>query len=232
MDGAFYSNQQIKKGLQSGQIVCHPLIEANIRGASLDITLGQSYYRTKVATDYPFYNPFSKEDVLDYFVGPLQAIEHGRWAEKAKVQPLKNIPLNHPVIALKPGERILAHTNEFVGIRPPGACNMLARSTWGRNGLAVCFDAGWGDPGYINRWTMEIYNLNQYHSLVLPIGERIAQIIFYHTGEVEGDYARSGKYQTSDDLAKIMANWHPSQMLPKAYLDKRQQKFLTENYEN
>ncbi len=25
--------------------------------------------------------------------------------------------------------------------------------------VAVCLDAGWGDPGYVNRWTLEVYNL-------------------------------------------------------------------------
>ena len=83
-----------------------------------------------------------------------------------------------------------------------GAADMQARSTWGRNGVAVCLDAGWGDPGYINRWTMEIYNMNQHESVVLPVGERIAQMVFYHTGPVEGEYANlTGKYQQagSDD---------------------------------
>jgi deoxycytidine triphosphate deaminase len=99
---------------------------------------------------------------------------------------------------------------------------MQSRSTWGRNGVAVCFDAGWGDPGYINRWTMEIYNLNQRHSVVLPVGERIAQIVFMETGEVEGSYDNlSGKYQTSQDLTLLMKNWSPEQMLPRAYKDDR-----------
>ncbi|WP_457914740.1 hypothetical protein [Candidatus Minimicrobia naudis] len=38
--------------------------------------------------------------------------------------------------------------------------------------MAVCFDAGWVDLGYINRITLEIYNLNKHESVVLPVGER------------------------------------------------------------
>ena len=99
---------------------------------------------------------------------------------------------------------------------------MQSRSTWGRNGVAVCFDAGWGDPGYINRWTMEIYNLNQRHSVVLPVGERIAQIVFQKTGEVEGSYHNlSGKYQSDQELETLIAEWSPLQMLPRAYKDSR-----------
>ena len=106
----------------------------------------------------------------------------------------------------------------------PGTSTMQARSTWGRNGVAVCLDAGWGDPGYINRWTMEIYNMNQHESVVLPVGERIAQIVFYETGPVLSEYKKiSGKYQsnTSKELDQIIKNWSPSQMLPRAYKDTR-----------
>jgi hypothetical protein len=72
---------------------------------------------------------------------------------------------------------------------------------------------------------MEIYNMNQHHSVVLPVGERIAQLVFYETGEVEGEYQNlSGKYQefAEDDLPKLIQNWRPEQMLPRAYKDKRQ----------
>ena len=105
---------------------------------------------------------------------------------------------------------------------------MKSRSSWGRNGVAACFDAGWGDPGYINRWTMEIFNLNQSESVPLPVGERIAQIIFHETGAVINSYGKTGgeglgtsKYQTSDDLQEIIKAWTPSQMLPRAYKDVR-----------
>jgi thymidylate synthase ThyX len=102
---------------------------------------------------------------------------------------------------------------------------MQARSSWGRNGVAVCLDAGWGDPGYINRWTMEIYNMNQHDSVVLPVGERIAQLVFYATGEVESQYTNlSGKYQAFEDgdLAKLIDGWKPQDMLPRSFKDVRE----------
>ena len=96
----------------------------------------------------------------------------------------------------------------------------------GRNGIAVCFDAGWIDPGYINRITLEIYNLNQHEAVVLPVGERIVQLVFHTTGPVAGKYSDgrggvSGKYQHTDNLEQLIATWNPSQMLPRAYKDKR-----------
>ena len=222
--GAVYSNSEIKKAIKAGHIVCHPLNEKNIAGSSIDVTLGDWYYRTERTGSSGFYNPFDPKDVNRYFDGPYQADEHHRWAKANGRQLFEGIPKNHSIIVLRPGERILAHTHEFIGIKAPGTSTLQARSTWGRNGVAVCLDAGWGDPGYINRWTLEVYNMNQHESMVLPVGERIAQMVFYETGPVDGEYKKlSGKYQsgTSDSLDKLVASWRPEQMLPRAYKDIR-----------
>lgn len=219
-----YSNTEILQAIESGLIVVHPFVKSHVNGSSLDLTLGEWYYRTDRRTRTYVYNPFDEKEVNEYFGEEQKALTHKAWCRLAGVAPFKNIPPDHPIIVLEPGERILAHTNEFVGIRAPGTTSMHSRSTWGRNGVAVCFDAGWGDPGYINRWTLEIYNLNQRHSIVLPVGERIAQIVFHQTGEVTSEYHKlSGKYQTSSgkNLDELVKNWHPSQMLPKAYKDRR-----------
>jgi len=219
-----YSNIEIKKAVKSGHIVFHPYQEKNIAGSSVDVTLGNWYYRTERPSEGGFYNPFDKKSVDDYFSGVQKAEIHKDWAKKHGRSLFVNIPADQPIIVLRPHERILAHTHEFIGIKAPGTSTMQARSTWGRNGVAVCLDAGWGDPGYVNRWTMEIYNMNQHESVVLPVGERIAQVVFYDTGPVDLEYKKlSGKYQTadSDDLDSIIAAWEPSQMLPRAYKDKR-----------
>lgn len=219
-----YSNTQIKAAIDDGHIVFHPYQEAHIAGSSIDVTLGHYFYKQEYQEEARVYNPFDEGEVDRYFKGPLKAQPHKEWCEKNGYKLFKNIPDDHPIIVLRPGERILAHTHEFIGIKAPGTSTMQARSTWGRNGVAVCLDAGWGDPGYINRWTMEIYNMNQHESVVLPVGERIAQLVFYETGPVDQEYKKlSGKYQTaaSDDLASIVANWSPEQMLPRAYKDTR-----------
>jgi dCTP deaminase len=219
-----YSNTQIRQAVKDGHIVFHPYIDEHIAGSSIDVTLGNWYYRTERPSEGGFYNPFDEEAVRQYFSGALQAETHKDWAAKHGRKLFKNIPPEQQIIVLRPGERILAHTHEFIGIKAPGTSTMQARSTWGRNGVAVCLDAGWGDPGYVNRWTMEIYNMNQHESVVLPVGERIAQIVFYETGPVDKEYKKlTGKYQpaASDDLDAIIKNWTPDQMLPRAYKDKR-----------
>jgi len=222
-----YSNVQIRQAIDDGHIVCIPHNPKHVAHASLDVTLGYYYFRTERSGYQTLYNPFDEDDVNRYFGTHKEAIPHGEWCWQNGQNPVQGIPLDHPVIPLRPGERILAHTHEFFGIKPPGAYELKSRSSWGRNGIAVCFDAGWVDPGYINRLTLEIFNLNQHETVLLPVGERIAQAIFHETGEVEGNYGSgrdsgfSGKYQLGTNIEELIATWTPDQMLPKAYKDKR-----------
>ena len=222
-----YSNTEIKQAITDGVIVSVPYNEAHVSEASLDFTLGHYFYKQEVNEESLVYNPFDKNEVARYFKGPLEAMSHQDWCKKNNYNLFENIPANHPIIVLQPGERILAHTHEFVGIRAHGgACEVKSRSSWGRNGVAVCFDAGWIDPGYINRITLEIYNLNKHEAVVLPVGERVGQLIFHHTGPVDGDYSDgrggiSGKYQHTSDLDELIRTWSPEQMLPRSYKDKR-----------
>lgn len=226
---AVFSNIQIKQAIKDGHIICEPYDPKYVSEASLDITLGENYYMVERQNARSIYNPFDKEDVERYFEGPYQAMPHEKWVDLHGHKPFAGIPLDHAIIVLKPQERILAHTHEFVGIKPPGASEVRSRSSMGRNGIAVAFDAGWIDPGYVNRVTLEVFNLNVRESVVLPVGERIGQIIFHETGEVEGSYGLgrdkgfSGKYQQGDDLETLIKTWTPDQMLPKSYLDKRSQ---------
>lgn len=235
---AVYSNIQIRQAIKDKHIVCVPFQEKHVSQASLDITLGNWFYRVEQSNIRSVYNPFDKEDVERYFDGPFEAMRHEDWCNLNANKPFVGIPLDHPIIVLKPQERILAHTHEFVGIRPPGACEIRSRSSWGRNGVAISFDAGWIDPGYINRITLEVYNLNRTESVVLPVGERIGQIIFHETGEVEGNYGKgrhqgfSGKYQSGDDLNTLIRIWSPDQLLPRAYLDSREMPPLIEGLTN
>jgi deoxycytidine triphosphate deaminase len=222
-----YSNTQILQAIQDGHIICVPFNPKHVSQASLDVTLGHYYYRTERSGHKTIYNPFDEADVKRYFGEPQVAVPHLQWCYENGMQPVQGIPLDHPVIPLRPGERILAHTHEFFGILPPGTPEIKSRSSWGRNGIAVCFDAGWIDPGYINRLTLEVYNLNQHATMLLPVGERIAQAIFHQTGPVDGNYGKgrdegiSGKYQSGTSLEELIHNWTPDLMLPRAYLDQR-----------
>ena len=95
----------------------------------------------------------------------------------------------------------------------------------GRNFIEVCKCAGWGDVGYINRWTMEITNNSKNYIIPLVVGRRIAQIIFFETGPIlERDYTNSGKYASSTNIKELKKSWKPESMLPQLYRDRDIQK--------
>lgn len=216
-----FSDLEILKAIKSGRIVCFPFNPKHIKGSSIDVTLGEFYYLTDRSGDNPYYNPYSEKDVRRYFGEPQQAVPHWKWCESVGMRLFDGIPESASIIVLQPGERILAHTHEFVGIAlPSGTTHMHARSTMGRNGIVVCKDAGWGDPGYWGRWTMEIQNDNRHH-VPLVVGTRVGQIVVSHTGLVLQDYGKGGKYfRAQEDLVKTFERWKPEDMLPRLYLDK------------
>lgn len=210
------SNVDIRRGIAQGNIILRPMIDDNIRGSSIDLTLGEWYYRCGSNTGSTFYNPFDPESVDRFFGEPKQA----KWELDEHGDPFPGIPEEHPVILLQPGERILAHTHEFAGVIGNQTSEIRARSSWGRNGITVCMCAGWGDPGYFDRWTLEIQNHNRL-AVPLPAGERVAQLIVHQTGQVQGQYGESGKYQASTDPDIVIAEWRPQDMLPRSYRDQR-----------
>ena len=240
-----YSDRELQVAMELGHIVCEPKPE-KVNGSSIDVHLGENFYLAGDARNISaIFNPFDKEDVDRYFGEPLKAKafrnvidkvlsdlkaddtlttqERKRRLKAFENHPnLENINEDHPLILLRPRERILGHTDEFIGIRTPGTTSMQSRSTTGRIGVASCFCAGWGDPGYINRWTMEINNLNENEYVPLPIGYRIAQIVFSATGPVGTEYAQAtGSYQSvgSHDLRTLIENWKAESMKPKSFKD-------------
>ena len=111
-----YSNIEIRQAINDDIIVCQPFNPDHVAEASLDFTLGHYYYKQEFEGEYRVYNPFDAAYVAKYFKGPLKAMPHAEWCKEHDATPFQNIPPDHPIIVLRPGERILAHTHEFVGI--------------------------------------------------------------------------------------------------------------------
>lgn len=212
-----YSDIEMAQAIRDGQIIVHPLVPEHIKGSSYDVTLGEWFYAT--SDDIQQFDPFDQDDIAEYFGEPLRATTNAEAARKFKMRPSKGCGPDHLVIPIKPGERLLCHTNEYIGIKPPGTSMMKARSSSGRIGIAACFCAGWGDPGYINRWTMEVYNLNKRAMVLLPVNMRLAQLILLRTGPCLSNYGLEGKYQAGVDLEELARNWTPEAMLPRMYKD-------------
>lgn len=217
------SDKKIIEEIKKGDIVIQPFKKENLATSSYDVTLGEWFFREHPHTDsdrriYNFYNKAH----TDYVWGTEP--EH---AQKASVVFKKydfdweGIQPDDRIVLLEPGETILAHTQEFIGGKNHITTMMKARSSIGRNFIEVCKCAGWGDVGYINRWTMEITNNSRHYVIPLVVGRRIAQIIFFETGPILGDdYTKNGKYNASTNLSVVKKAWKPTMMLPRTYADR------------
>lgn len=229
---AVLSSTDILKYYSNETIIISPFNKSNLSNTSYDVTLGDNYYLARpelfgyqrseyslstVRSEPIIFNPWDKADIDKYWntEKPLQAI----------TDPKKYN--GRPHIIIPTSGKILAHTNEFIGTRAHSQITtmMKARSSIGRVNVSVCTDAGWGDIGYCNRWTMEIAN-NSGCPIVLFIGMRIAQIIFFTSSHPLTSY--EGKYQSVVDepiltaeqmIEQMTKDWNPAMMLPKLYKD-------------
>jgi len=215
------SDKEILEQMERGNLIIEPFERANLSTSSYDVRLGDWHF-TEHLHDFPggIYNPRNKLHT-DLVWGTV-AKQAGVAREVLPTDfEFEGINPDDQVIVIGPGETILGHTQEFIGGRIFHTTKMQARSTIGRNFLEVCKCAGWGDVGFFNKWTMEITNNSRRYSIVLPVGIRIAQIVFFKTGEIlERDYSSAGKYQGSNVLEDVIHGWSPDQMLPKLYLDR------------
>lgn len=219
------SKPEILKHLKAGNILINPFNHDNVANSSYDVRLGKLFYRQDPIKHSQVLNPFYEKSVRRMYDTVEEAVLVSEI--KSKLNPYHNLKNTDRVILMAPGETVLAHTIEFIGGKngtedlPAVTTEMRARSSIGRIGIGVCKCAGWGDIGYVNRWTMEITNFSNV-IIPLPVGLRIAQIIFHETVRVpEIDrYDKKGKYQTSNKISELKKNWKPEDMLPKLYKDK------------
>lgn len=207
-------DRDIEAEWNKGNIIISPFKQENLSPNSYDVSLGEFYFRSihyrnlikdkKVNKDEDFIlDPWNEESVKHYW-GKSQYAERD---EKGRL-----------FILMHPMERILGHTQEFIGGRNNITTMMKTRSSLGRSNLDFLLSSGWGDVNYTNRWTMEITNFS-HNPVKLYVGERVAQICFLYTSNVPRNPYK-GKYQKEDDINELMANWRPEQMLPRLYLDK------------
>ena len=96
---------------------------------------------------------------------------------------------------IHPGEWFLGETQEICHLPDHVGAQFVLKSSRAREGWDHA-EAGWADPGYCGRLTLELKNTRQYHPLPIWPGLRIGQLKFMLvSGSPERSYAVTGRYQ-------------------------------------
>jgi len=173
------SDRTIKEQLLAGRIRIEPLNPADIQPSSVDLHLGESFQVFRNSR-YPYIDP-SREQVG--LMDPVVAT-----AEEPFV--------------LHPGEFVLGTTIERIALPDDIVGRLEGKSSLGRIGLLIHSTAGYVDPGWEGRLTLELSNVANLPIVLMP-GMPIGQISFSRmTSPVDRPYGTPGlgsKYQGQSD---------------------------------
>lgn len=133
-----------------------PFSPANVEPASYDLTLDGDYYRT--------INTGLEPGSIDLATGETQGVKGQHVTNRERMW-------------IKPNEFILATTVETVHMPANLLARLEGKSTLARQGLIVHVTAGFIDPGFQGKITLELKNISP-HNLVLHQGMRIGQLVF------------------------------------------------------
>jgi dCTP deaminase len=145
------SDVDIQRHLEVGTITIYPPPKI-IQPASVDLHLGITYAELEGRT-------------IDRY-GPIP---------RGPISKTKTIPESE-FIPLFPGQFILAPVKEYITLPDFLVGKLEGKSTLARDGLVV-ENAGYVDPGWHGRLTLELYNLGP-ATLILRLGQPICQIRF------------------------------------------------------
>ncbi|HEY8768657.1 MAG TPA: dCTP deaminase [Dehalococcoidia bacterium] len=169
------SDRSIKKALAAGRLGIEPLDEQAIQPASVDLRL-DSVFRVFRTTSRPYVDVAQDVDDL---------------TELVEISP------EEPFV-IHPGSFCLGSTLETITIPNDIVARVDGKSSLGRLGLLVHATAGYVDPGWTGKLTLELSNQSQM-PIALYYGMRIAQISFIElTTAVDRPYGSEelgSKYQ-------------------------------------
>lgn len=181
------SDKDIKEALKKGDISIEPLLdpEIQIQPSSVDLRLGNEFRIFKYV-EMPYVDPQKKNNI--------------------EITEVKSIKDNERFI-VHPGDFLLGTTLEYIKVPNNIVGRLEGRSSMGRLGLIIHSTAGYIDPGFEGKITLEISNLGKMPVALYP-KMRICQIVFEKmTSPAERPYGinRDSKYQkqTHPEESKI-----------------------------
>jgi dCTP deaminase len=187
------SDKDIKEHLKKGLIVIDPLENPlmQIQPSSVDLRIGNEFKGFKIIRK-PCIDPMDKSDIDSYMESYY-------------------ISENEPFI-IHPGEFALATTYETIKLPDNLVARVEGRSSMGRLGITMHVTAGYIDPGFCGKITLEISNIGKM-PVALYTGQRVCQIVFETmTSPSEKPYGhpdRDSKYmgQKSPETSKIKQDY-------------------------
>ncbi len=155
---AILSDKDIKKHLKSGKIVINPLTnpKIQIQPSSVDLRIGREFKGFRIIRK-PCIDPLDQTDLESYMESFY--IDEGE-----------------PFI-IHPGEFALAATYETIKLPNDLVARVEGRSSMGRLGVTMHVTAGYIDPGFHGKITLEISNIGKM-PVALYTGQRVCQIVF------------------------------------------------------
>ena len=111
----------------------------------------------------------------------------------------------HGHFILRPGQFILAHSQEIFNLPADISAEYKLNSSMARIGLEH-LNAGWCDAGWNGSClTLELRNLTTYHEIEICYGDRIGQMVFFKHLPVPADrsYAVRGRYNGDTEVSGV-----------------------------
>ncbi len=158
------SDTTLKKMIASGELIVDPIDDQSIQPASIDCRLG------------------------DHFL----IVEENQMDIVTLDSEIKYREIENKEITIPPHSFLLATTQEYIKMPDDLTAFVEGRSSIGRIGLFIQ-NAGWVDPGFEGRITLELYNASSL-PIKLQAGKRICQLVFAKMDEA-AQIPYQGKYQ-------------------------------------
>ncbi len=169
------SDRGIRAQLQAGRIRIDPYDEDDLQPSSVDLHLDRSF-RVFRNNRYPYIDVRTPQPDLTE---------------------LLTIADEEPFV-LHPGEFVLGQTLEWVELPDDLVARLEGKSSLGRLGLLIHSTAGYVDPGWRGKLTLELSNVAKL-PIALYFGMKIGQISFFEmSSAVDRPYGSAGlgsKYQ-------------------------------------
>jgi dCTP deaminase len=175
------SNVEIRQLIETQELVtCYGDLESQLQPASFDFRLMDELYIAKKSySGIIVVDPMDQETIKSAYAPlPSSMDQHGHYW------------------LIEPDAFLIGSTIEYLNIPNDMVCEADGRSSIGRLGLTIHQTAGFVDPGFKGRVTLEIKNESP-HYLKLRPGMRIGQFVFMRMSQAANP-PYMGRYQNQD----------------------------------